>query len=87
LLPRPNKRSESMMLRVAGVILIGRWVDLSVMIYPPVIGDAPALGIPELATMFTGVGIVMYLLTSAFAKANPIPIHDPFLEESLHYST
>lgn len=87
LLPKPNKRSETIMLRVAGVVLIGRWVDLSVMIYPPVIGDAPALGLPEVATMFIGIGLAIYFFAISFAKANPIPCKDPFLEESQHYST
>ncbi|MEZ6063567.1 MAG: hypothetical protein R3C19_24725 [Planctomycetaceae bacterium] len=35
LLPRESKRSEKIMLRVAWIVLIGRWIDLSVMIYPP----------------------------------------------------
>ena len=87
LLPKPNKRSETIMLRVAAVVLIGRWVDLSVMIYPPVIGNAPALGIPEVAAMIVGLGLTIYYFSISFPFANPVPDNDPFLDESQHYST
>jgi hypothetical protein len=85
LLPRPHKRDEAIMLRVAVVVLVGRWVDLSVMIFPPVIGDAPPLGIPEAAAVVSGCGLSVVLFRRAFASAGRAPLNDPFLGESLHY--
>jgi hypothetical protein len=92
LLPRPNKRNETVMFRIAAIVLIGRWVDLSIMIFPPVVGDAPPAaedlargGLPEVAGAVTAIGLTVWLFTSAFAAANPTPIQDVYLGESLHY--
>jgi hypothetical protein len=63
LLPRPCKRSESVMLKVAVVVLIGRWVDLYVMIFPPVTGDVPVMGLPEVASVvcICGLSALLFL--------------------------
>lgn len=86
LLPRRSKRSETVMLRVAGIVLVGRWIDLSVMIHPPVLGDAPPLGVPEIAGAVAGIGLTCWLFLRAFASASPLPMNDPLLEESLTYT-
>lgn len=85
LLPRPSKRSRSVMLRVAVVILVGRGVDVWLMIFPSTLGDTPAFGIWELAAIACVVTAAPLLLARAFASAPPVPVHDPFLPESLHY--
>src|SRR5690606_31953747 len=76
LLPRECKRSEPIMLRVAAIVLIGRWVDLSVMIYPPVVGEAPMPDIPEVAGVIAAVGISLWLFVTSFRRAGPVPLHD-----------
>ena len=43
LLHVPAKRSRSMMLKVCWVILVGRWVDLYLMIMPPIAGEQLAV--------------------------------------------
>jgi len=85
LLPRARKRDETTMLRIAGVVLVGRWVDLSIMIYPPVVGGAPPLGVPEVAGAAAGAALACWLVVVAFNRANAFPTNDPFLEESLNY--
>lgn len=85
LLPRPSKRSERVMVRVAVVILIGRWLDLYVMIFPPVTGPTPVFGLPELAGICLICGLAGWLFLRSFAKAAPVPQNDPFLAESLQY--
>jgi hypothetical protein len=85
LLPRPCKRSESVMLKVAVVVLIGRWVDLYVMIFPPVTGDVPVMGLPEVASVVCICGLSALLFIKSFAAAKPMPRNDPFLNESLKY--
>ncbi len=49
LLPRPAKRSVTVMKRVAVVVLIGRWLDLYVMVYPSTQGKTPAFAWTEVA--------------------------------------
>ncbi len=85
LLPRPCKRSESVMLKVAVVALIGRWIDLYIMIFPPVTGEVPVFGLPEIASALCVAGLAGMLFIKAFSKAGPVPTNDPYLQESLHY--
>ncbi|MCA9229980.1 MAG: hypothetical protein KDA57_04960 [Planctomycetales bacterium] len=85
LLPRPCKRSESVMMKVAVVVLVGRWLDLYLMIFPSTVGSPPALGIWEVAGMGLLVGALGWLFIRSFTRAEPIPSGDPLLAESLHY--
>lgn len=69
------------------VILAGHYVDLFIMIMPGTVGGNWSFGIPEIgATMFF-LGIFIYTVFSAFAKADPVPKGNPFLKESeqFHY--
>ncbi len=85
LLPRRCKRSESVMLKVAVVVLVGHWVDLYVMVFPPLVGDVPVFGIPEIASAICVAGAFGLLFVRSFAAAEPVPRNDPYLSESLHY--
>ena len=87
LLPRAAKRSRSVMLRVAVVILVGRWVDLYVMVFPPTLGQAPLFGLWEIAAIGCAAAAGIALIDKSFQAANPVPQHDPYLHESLHYHT
>jgi hypothetical protein len=67
------------------VILAGHYVDFFVMIMPATVGDQWSFGIPELSSLLFFLGIFIYTVFSAFAKANPIPKGNPFLKESEHF--
>lgn len=85
LLPQPCKRSEKVMLKIAVVVLLGRWVDLYIMIFPSVTGYTPVFGLPEVGTM-VGVSCLMAILfMRSFAAAGSVPCNDPWLTDSLHY--
>ena len=85
LLPRPCKRSESVMAKVALVVLVGRCLDLYLMVFPSTMGPAPMFGIWEVASLALLVGMFGWLFFRSFAKASPVPSGDPLLGESLHY--
>ncbi len=85
LLPKPSKRSESVMMKVAWVVLVGRWVDLYLMVFPSTIGKTPVFGIWELAGVGLLIGAFGWLFFRSFAKAPQVPSGDPLLGESLHY--
>jgi len=85
LLPKPAKRSESVMMKVAVVVLIGRWVDLYLMIFPSTIGSTPVFGIWEVASVGILLGAFGWLFLRAIAKTSPVPTGDPLISESLHY--
>ena len=85
LLPRPAKRSGSVMMKVAAVVLIGRWVDLHLMVFPSTLGNEPAFGVWEVAAIGCLVGTASLLWKRCFAAGDPVPAGDPYLGESLHY--
>jgi hypothetical protein len=58
LLPRPAKRSWQIMARISVVILVGRWVDLYVMVLPALDGAQPPFGGPELGGILLVTGLV-----------------------------
>ncbi|QVY64677.1 quinol:cytochrome C oxidoreductase [Polaribacter sp. Q13] len=67
------------------VILLGHYIDIFVMVMPATVGAQWSFGIPEIGSLLFFLGIFIYATFSAFAKANPIPTGNPFLEESEHY--
>jgi len=67
------------------VILVGHYIDVFVMVMPSTVGAQWSIGIPEISAIFFFVGLFMYTTFSAFAKANPIAIGNPFLKESEHF--
>jgi len=67
------------------VILAGHYVDLFIMIMPGTVGASWSFGIPEISATFLFLGIFIYTVFSAFAKADPVPKGNPFLHESEHF--
>ena len=67
------------------VILVGHYVDIFIMVMPATVGGQWAFGIPEISALLFFLGIFIYTVFSSFAKANPIPKGNPFLEESEHF--
>lgn len=85
LLPRSAKRSESVLLHVAIVVLVGRWLDLYVTIEPSVTEHGPVAGLSELGATLLGVAVVALGIRAALKRAPLVPRRDPYLEESLHH--
>ncbi|MFY0630189.1 MAG: DUF4779 domain-containing protein [Flavobacteriaceae bacterium] len=69
------------------VILAGHYVDLFIMIMPGTVGGSWSFGIPEISATLFFVGVFIYTVFSAFAKADPVAKGNPFLKESeqFHY--
>lgn len=87
LLPRAAKRNEAHLLRVAGLLLVGRWLDLYLMVAPSNMPEGPAVGLYEVAG-FLGLGAVFVLAVTRAVQAAPVvPQGDPYLVESLHHHT
>jgi len=84
LLSRPSKRSETVMLNVALLLLAGRWLDLYVGILPAAMPD-PAFGIFEIGPVVAVLSLTVLAFFRAFRSAQPVPVHDPYLVESLHH--
>ena len=65
--------------------MIGRWVDLYIMVFPAALGRQPEFGLWEIAGIALLTGAFGWLFIRSFAKAGPTPTGDPLLSESLTY--
>ncbi len=82
---RPFKRRARVLTKVAACVLVGRWVDLYLMILPSVSPEAPPFGAAEVGGALLASGAFVYFWVRMFQQAAPVPARDPFLSESLHY--
>jgi hypothetical protein len=85
LLRRDAKRRRRTLGLVAGVVLVGRWLDLYLMIFPGVIGETPRIGAWEIGLTAGGVGFFGLIFAWILRHAAPVPIGDPQLAESLQH--
>ena len=86
LLFRKTKRNEKSLLIVASIILVGRWVDLYMMIFPPHY-KIPVFGIQEIAIFIGTLSLMIWVFVKTFQSKGPVPENDPFIDESLHLHT
>lgn len=82
LISRKAKRSEGLLLTACVVVLFGHWLDLYLMIFPA-LGLSWMAGIVDLA-LVAGFGALFVLaFVSALGTVSLMPVHDPYLTESL----
>jgi hypothetical protein len=84
LMPVSSKRNPSALAKVAIVVLAGRWVDLYLMIFPPLVGQ-PAFGLWEIGAIVGVAAAAWFVIQRSVHEASLVPLNDPRLEESLHY--
>jgi hypothetical protein len=85
LLSSAAKRSPAVLGSMAGLILIGRWLDLYLMIVPPVTHGRAAAPWIEAGMMAGAAALFALAFFAWFRKAPQTPVHDPRLEQSLSY--
>ena len=85
LLRRDTKRQRKTLRRVATTVLVGRWIDVYLMIFPAIVGEVPRLGLWEIGLTAGGIGGFGLVLVRILGGAPAVPIADPQLVESLHY--
>jgi len=82
LLPSAAKRNPQILARVAVLILIGRWLDLYLMIVPACADATPFVGV-ETGLALGAAGLLGWLVCRALQRAPLVPRNDPYLVESL----
>jgi hypothetical protein len=85
LLPRAAKQTDSTLLRVCCLLLVGRWLNLYLMVQPVFEEGAPVLGIWEIAPVVGATALFVMVLRRGLGAADLIPRGDPYLKESLHH--
>lgn len=85
LLSSAAKRSPAILASMAVLILLGRWLDLYLMILPPVThGKAPLPWI-EFGMVAGATGLFGLAFLAWFRRAPQMPVRDPLLAQSLTY--
>ncbi|HEX8350515.1 MAG TPA: quinol:cytochrome C oxidoreductase [Hymenobacter sp.] len=86
LMTRDAKRQMIMMKIVCIAILIGHWSDFYLMLMPATLkGESGFLIEIGVAAIFLGSFLILF--TRRLASASLVPVHHPFLDESLHHNT
>jgi len=79
------KRKLNWLAGVAGVVLVGHWIDYFVMIMPGAAGESAGIGVLEIALTIFYAGVFLTVVLRALASKPLLVKNDPFLEESLHF--
>ncbi|MCU0360846.1 MAG: quinol:cytochrome C oxidoreductase [Bacteroidia bacterium] len=87
LMSRDSKRNFFFLMFVGTIIFIGHYLDVIMIVMPGTVGHSwTGLSWMEFGTFFFFLGLFIYVVLNALAKA-PLKVkHHPFLEESLHHS-
>jgi hypothetical protein len=85
LLPKRTKRTGNLLAKVAAVVLLGRWLDLYLMVQPAPGGPNPQFGLWEAAAMAGTFALFLLVFVRAVRSAPPVPLGDLRLTESLQY--
>ena len=83
LLPRATKRHGVFLAGIAVVVLLGRWIDLYLMIYPSVFRGDPLFGVWEVGVSLGALGVAASASLWALGRAPIVPLRDPRLAEGL----
>jgi hypothetical protein len=83
LLPRDAKRSPGVLAKVCVLVVLGRWLDLYLMITPAVVGPVPAFGLLEVGLTIGAAGLFGLAFIRSLSRAALVPLGDPSLGESL----
>ena len=86
LLSRAAKRSPRVLAGVCLVLLAGHWLDLYLLIMPET-WSRPMIGPLEVVIPLSYAGLFFYITSRALAQAPLVPLHDPYLDESLNHET
>ncbi|WBO83101.1 quinol:cytochrome C oxidoreductase [Hymenobacter yonginensis] len=86
LMTRDAKRQMIMLKIVTIAILIGHWFDFYLMIMPATMQENNGF-IIEFGVALVFLGSFLLLMTKRLAQASLVPLHHPFLDESVHHTT
>ena len=83
LLMRTSKRSATTLVRVAIIVLAGRWLDLYLMVVPPQAAGRPPFGVWEIGPAVAAVALGLLAFFHYLRQAPAVPLRDPLLADSL----
>jgi hypothetical protein len=84
LMPRAAKRNPKVLLGVSSLILLGHWLDLYLLVAPPVLAGM-RLGPTELLITAGYAAVFLLVAARALGRAPLVAHNDPYLEESVRH--
>ena len=84
LLPRVNKKNPRTLATASMIVLLGRVLDLYLMIIPPFSPASPRPAIWDFAALAVVAASMVLVTLRSFLASEPIPVGDPLLPGSAH---
>lgn len=81
------KRQIGWVATIAGVILVGHWIDYWLMIMPAAAGEKAGIGLLEICMTAAYAGLFIFIVFRSLATGPIVVKNDPFIEESLNYES
>ncbi len=85
LMSRDAKRNYKFLIFVGSLIFIGHWLDVFLMVMPASVASNWHLGWMEVGMFLGFLGLFIFVVFKALAKAPLMVKHHPYLEESIHH--
>jgi hypothetical protein len=86
LMSRDAKRNPRFLIGVGSVIFIGHWLDVNMIVMPGALGHHfHGIGLLEIGVFMAFLGLFMQVVLRGLTKAPLVPVHHPYLEESVHH--
>lgn len=78
-----GKKNPKILAVAASIVAVGHWMDLTLLVLPPLEKSGPILGLPEFLIFAGFTAAFVLIFEKSFRRAKPYPVGDPLLKESL----
>lgn len=85
MMSRDAKRTWSLLMIIGGIIFVGHWMDVYLMVMPGTIMNNYQIGFLEVGMFIMFLGIFVFMLLKNLTKAPLIKKNHPMLDESVHH--
>ncbi len=85
LLPRSSKRTNSILVPIAVLVLVMQYLDLYWLVYPNFNEGVPKFGFWEVGMFLGFAGLFLMTMVKFMTKNNLVPINDPRMHESVKH--
>jgi len=85
LMMRNAKRNPVVLTIVGSILIFGHYHDVWLMVVPGVYGPDQQIGLLEIGTLFTFLGIFIYWVLTALTKRGLVAVNHPYIEESANH--
>lgn len=85
LLPRGNKRNDSVLIGISVLVLIMQYIDIYWLVYPNFFDGAPKFGFWEIGLFAGFAGLFLFMWLHFFKKNYLVAINDPRIHEAINH--